>query len=477
MVEQVGSPVLDARGHFWWADDPVPEGAFAPVGALTGRVQIDRDGQARLDLDGRLDRGDGSEALDSVLQKQPIDRAIAGVLAEGRRAVLLLELLEAGTSIVFGGPETESFQAFTSLVGPRRLAGVAELLRVREIEIELDGLEDWLGLGGIEAKVEDGAVEAAYSPPPPRCYATPMGQLRLTFGLLGPSRSTRGYTLQLRQTACLTFTPSGPMPLKAAARWRSWLEDLFVLLTDVVRPLDWATVRFAGASGAFRLYQAQTRRPDARVTGNECWLNFPQIEDAFGGLVDAWMDQHEASGPGFHLYTATRRGLHLYTEHRFTSLIWGLESLHRRGFDPPAPPLAAKVERIVAQVSDPKDQKWLRARLRIGHEPALAVRIREVLEPLPLDLDSKRLKAFAERCAQRRNDISHFGGQRVDGAYADFVRELQILSGALDPLYHARLLQIIGAPPDELAARFAEGHVGHQLRRQLAAAGLVPGAE
>jgi hypothetical protein len=46
--------ILEERGLFWSADEPVPEKQFAPDSCLAGLLTIDDDGQTRLDLDGYL---------------------------------------------------------------------------------------------------------------------------------------------------------------------------------------------------------------------------------------------------------------------------------------------------------------------------------------------------------------------------------------------------------------------------------------
>ena len=44
--------ILEERGLFWWADEPVPEKQFAPDSCLAGLLTISDDGQTRLELDG-----------------------------------------------------------------------------------------------------------------------------------------------------------------------------------------------------------------------------------------------------------------------------------------------------------------------------------------------------------------------------------------------------------------------------------------
>lgn len=127
------------------------------------------------------------------------------------------------------------------------------------------------------------------------------------------------------------------------------------------------------------------------------------------------------------------------------NLIWGIEAFHRkRHAVSESATLAAKISRIVEQITEPKDKKWLKGILRYSHEPALEIRIFDAFKSLPINLDAARLRAFSKSCAELRNDISHFGGPRPGTKYQDFVRDLDRRSSALSVLYHTLLLQEVG---------------------------------
>lgn len=84
----------------------------------------------------------------------------------------------------------------------------------------------------------------------------------------------------------------------------------------------------------------------------------------------------------------------------------------------------------------------------------------------------KALRAFCDRCAKRRNDVSHFGGERHGDSYREFLNDIEQLSEALDLLYHALLLRMIGTPDALLTTLFEQGRHSHQLKRVLDWAGL-----
>jgi hypothetical protein len=105
-------------------------------------------------------------------------------------------------------------------------------------------------------------------------------------------------------------------------------------------------------------------------------------------------------------------------------------------------------------------REWLAGKLRYAYEPRLEDRIVESFQRLPFDLDPLKLRAFAARCARRRNDISHEGGSRPDEDAASFHSELRVLAEALQYLFHALLLQEVGLSRDLLLKALTRGGIG-----------------
>jgi hypothetical protein len=90
--------------------------------------------------------------------------------------------------------------------------------------------------------------------------------------------------------------------------------------------------------------------------------------------------------------------------------------------------------------ADLSDKRWLEGQLKHAGEPSLKERLMDVLSALPLGFERKRMEVFCKSCADRRNDMSHFGGQREGSDYRQFMIDLVKKSEALAYLYHAVLL-------------------------------------
>ena len=87
-----------------------------------------------------------------------------------------------------------------------------------------------------------------------------------------------------------------------------------------------------------------------------CLTHFPKVRDTFGDIWSNWKRKREEFGPGFYLYLGTRRGMSLYPEHRFVNLIWGVEAFHRTKYPTDPSSMAARIDNIVAQISDETDK-------------------------------------------------------------------------------------------------------------------------
>src|SRR5690242_15905057 len=79
---------FDERGYFWWSDDAIPEGCFAPSSGSYGRLTVSDVGAIRLELDGRISTDqDPFRAL--VNSGRKVGRQISGTLRNSNRSVLL----------------------------------------------------------------------------------------------------------------------------------------------------------------------------------------------------------------------------------------------------------------------------------------------------------------------------------------------------------------------------------------------------
>lgn len=464
--------LVDSRGYFWRADSLVPEGHFAHPEHVAGRLLIGRSGTISLELDGHLPSDEPGAVVMRVFQRGPVPGAIAGVLIGTDERVWIGDLVSNGASAHFNGPSTEKYLAHLALLGSEAVWD-EKRHRFPRIEFPLDGLEDWLRLDSLKADRTKRGVRAKYVKPKASQWKLDGQVVELQRWLDGtlPGNDAR---IEWRERALLRLVRKQSMTVEHAVELAQKVEDFIILLTDSNRGLDFPRLKLKANGASIRLFYPRISRGSEPVSWHRSWVTFPNCQSSFGAMFEAWLGLHDRMGPGVHLYLGSRRRHSMYPEHRFASLVWGLEALHRTAHPrSPNPRLAAKVQRILSGIANEKDRAWAKRVLPSEDEPPLASRLQEMLASLPLNFAAQELQVFAERCAGRRNDISHFGGPRNPEDRATFAEDIIALTPALALLYHALLLKLAGLPEHLVRRQFHGGANDYTSRRVLAAGRLT----
>jgi hypothetical protein len=438
--------ILEERGRFWWHSEEVPDRHFAPDASVPGLLRISENGTSILELDGFLPNDDHPFSALVVDRGRLIeDRQIQGTLRESNKRVLLTGLYRNGGRLSNDGISYENYIANNCLVGNKPFAAGA-LPAFCRLEIDLKGLEEWADLGSISVSSNEGEVTATYPRRTDNVYDVDVGEVAIKFDLSHPYPGINVTSASLNESCKLSLSPLTTLSIDGAKELHLIIQDFFILLTDSDFTLDWPTVTL-GTSAHYRLYSGRHRSSSLPPRGHECWVRLPQIQQHFGSLLNNWKNKREQLGPGLYLYFGTRRGINLYREHRFVNLIWGIEALHRKkndAIDAIEKPIHKKIERILDQITNRDDKKWLGKILKRFTDIPLERRIFEVFESLPIDINPRLLQNFATACASRRNEISHYGGERHASSYGDFLSDIDRKSDAISILYHALILQEIG---------------------------------
>jgi ApeA N-terminal domain 1 len=197
--------ILESRGVFWWHDEPVPDGLLAPDSHVVGTLKIDDDGRVVLELDGVLTRA--RHPMSAVMGGgEPETKSIQGILKDDGQRVLLLYVHKSGGQLSTFGISHEKFLALSCLVGPTAAPAGALPLTFIELEVGLEGFEQWLRLGSIETVREESAISAKYNKPDDAVYVSDSGALSVNFHMAGPYPGMhRVDTLSLKESASLTW--------------------------------------------------------------------------------------------------------------------------------------------------------------------------------------------------------------------------------------------------------------------------------
>lgn len=462
--------IIDERGLFWWNSEAIPDTHFAPDNSVSGLLKVDDDGRIRLDLDGSMPTGHGRFGI--LFRQQESERDIPGLLRDSNEYVLLLGAIQNGGTMRTNGISFEQYFALDCLKAEKRFRSKAgDTRRYASTSVELRGYEQWLQLESISVDRQKSSLSAQYGIPANQEYPTPDGLLSMEYDMVGPSWGpSKRHKLELKELAYIRFAPTHGAKFEECLEHYQLLQDFLILLTDSDYNLTWPRLTTSEGESKHTVYFLKNTSSAPAPELHQCLIRFREIRDIFGQLFSEWKRRREKFGPGFYLYLGTRRGMKMYTEHRFMNLIWGLEAFDRQKHGEPGPSdaLRAKIDRITMEVSRPKDKSWLRRQLARCSEPVLEQRLRRNFATLPLPLDAVALAKFCRECASLRNDFSHFGDARQPMT----LRDLDKKSDALSALYHVLLLQEIGVPSSLLTLQQSANWSASVKQRHLRDAGL-----
>lgn len=455
--------ILKADGIFQWY---VPGTAWADDQRVAGTLEIAESGVSTLALVGLLP---GQTPKDVFRTATPIDQNqwIIGVLKDSR--YVFLRRIDRGITTIGSALSHQEFVARDCIVF-QHLAEFPSLDAVSKLLINLDSLDDWASRPAIKVtKTSRGAVSRA-SKPKVQTFKLPDKTLRLKTDIRcvisNFSRSSN-----IKQETFLESEPKERQTLEAVREDFHLLEDLFLLLSDSDVELPWPTVRYENEAGTYFFERRRTHPQKVEVINS--WAALAGLGDIFAKLLVNLKAQQDILGPGLYLYLGIRRGTGLYLENKFSTAIFGLESLHRRvGINQDQARLKAKITRIIEDVKLKKDKDWLRGRLKNAGESSLEERLFLTFSELDIGLEVKALRGFAKECADVRNQVAHFGGQR-DGGYDAFIQRMFVLNEAVRPLYHAVLLDRIGFDRERIRWYFHMSPYSVKRKKIMKDAGLT----
>ncbi|EKT4100894.1 hypothetical protein QEG57_001265 [Stenotrophomonas maltophilia] len=471
--------VLRDGGLFWLGDDDqVPTSLPPQEGCVAGLLEVADDGQITLDLIGVL-LGDGEDSF--CLEVEEVGpRTIRGLLKGTGEHVLLT----GARPIKMHYTEQISSQvmrATAALVSKHPIT----LSQFTELMMPLEGFEAWAYPGTVSGERpvgDDGQrhlLSLRLARDCDRVYETSFGQLtfQTDFGGYLPSYDSTSVDVSLKSQLVLSL--SAHASLDQLLDYFRGFEDLILLLSNSSRSLPWPMAKSASLDGLVRIYYARANQNSAVFNRHQCWLSLTRLGEDFGPVVNRWFERRRELGPGLHLFLGMRRPRPMYIEHKFANLVWGLESLHRRLYDGVAESnekLRLKVERIISVLSrvewaNASDKRYALGKFK-NVEASLAERIEQLLLSVGLGFDSEKLRDFAEKCADLRNDLSHYGGERTPGTYSDVIEGYVAFSIALGHLYHLLLLHLVGISDVHIHWLVNE-HRDH-VRYHLARVNLVP---
>jgi hypothetical protein len=103
----------------------------------------------------------------------------------------------------------------------------------------------------------------------------------------------------------------------------------------------------------------------------------------------------------------------------------------------------------------------------------LVDRLTSCIRAIPVDFEEHLLKDFCSSCVDLRNQLSHHGGEANPMSYPAFIEKILNRRLALEPLYHALILDEIGVESKTISDWITNGPQSNIFRSLFFGAGLI----
>lgn len=438
---------IEEHGFFQWAESDKEQSAVA------GILTISSNGVINLELHETLAGRDGTEGLFPG-QTIETNKSIIGILKSSVRYVKLSKLVSNGSQV--GVITYEKFIANECFISDASNIPT----EFSKLLIPLNGLEEWTNPGNIDLTGDSHKrlsleLELAKN----MAWDIQDGKVEIRNSFSGKRPNNFSTAVNISLISEILFTPNTPTTANEMISWYSSIQDLLGILTGTTLTLPWPKLYWINDEGhqSATCYYPRLPSTEEKVLRHSILIDLGLVQDTFGSMIDKWLLMRKSMGPGISLYLGTRRNFKLYKEHRFVNLVWGLESLDRRTQPTKESPVDAnlknKIERIndaIKDVLNSKDRKWLSSLMTSRCEPSLEERLYKTLEPVAIEIKKEALKTFCKECANLRNDLSHFGGERTQGDYQKFISRVSNNIEALSNMYLLLILNLIGISSQSL---------------------------
>ena len=332
--------------------------------------------------------------------------------------------------------------------------------KFRAISLELDGLDAWLCVSGIEIEFtrdhSGGRIEYQSPEPIPFTFADWMRAI-FTFSVQGPALSAGGNTTAtVEQSAVVQLEAEQPQTLGCFMREAVKLCNFLCLALDqpvlIESVVAYEYEQISGGQtiprpvdiyGRFGL-DVERKFPIERHTA---LFLYPNVADELDQIMVNWFRSYEMFAPAINLYFAARAREDVFLDTRILWLTQALEAFHRGISDETElneDEFQSKVTSILRNCPDAMDRTWLKGKLQFANQLTFRNRMRRLLAPFENWFgDQRERESFASQVVATRNYLTHHDEAATGNRAIEPIDLIQMLN-KLDALLQMHLLQQLG---------------------------------
>ncbi len=438
---------LKESGYFW-----LPS---APDKQIFGTLSISDGGAIKLEIFG---------VFGTLDEPEPIERIVGHIEKMG--FVTLDDCYcrsmssDVDTSRTFDDLSKSSIEVMKVFKGVAYREG--EVPRFKTLTFSVEGIDEWIGISGIEVDHQLDKHAATISYKLPANIPIPLDndmELLIAFSWQPPPFSRVPKEAKVAQKIHFHLVSQDVRELDEFISVANKLTTFLCFALNEIVCLDSMSTVFNTPHQDVR--EGLRRRTSVDIYSHS-WsysedspeiyrhnmlFRFEEIQNNVERMINNWIRGYEQFAPVFHLYFWAQRNAYPYLEVRFLSLVQGLEAYHRKTSDEKEMD-ETKFEELVEKLIEqcPAGRKeWLSNRLRYGNEVSLRKRITRLIEPFKALFGNKeKRKKLINRIVDIRNNLTHPHLERED------IDDLWILCQKMEALFQLHFLQLIGFSQEEI---------------------------
>ena len=340
-----------------------------------------------------------------------------------------------------------------------------EIPRFNSLVFSAEGLDEWVGISGINIDYQFEEHTSTISYQPPENIPLRLGddmELSIAFGWTPP-----GFPI-IKEARISQKTY-----FKLASQEARELHDFISVIEKITHFLCFAidqTVSVDSMSATYNdprrdigggesiniYYPSWPYSKDKPKTNRSKLFEFEEIQNDAGSIINNWIEAYKQIAPTFNLYFLAKMGMQTYLAERFMALVQGLEAYHRRTSDEKQMD-EAEFKELIDNLIDqcpPQKKEWLKGKLWYGNEVSLRHRLKNLIEPFEDVIeDWQKPKGLIDKIVNTRNYLTHYDLSLESKAAKD--EELWPLCLKMELLFQLHFLQLIGFSYEQIDSLLA----------------------
>ena len=337
--------------------------------------------------------------------------------------------------------------------------------RFNAVSFSVEGIDNWVGISGIEVdyEFEKGAATISYEQPseiPPLKLSNGM-QLSITFAWTPPALPSH----KEAKIAQKTFFRLTSQNARELDEFTSVIGKVTAFLCFIMNEIVCLETMTATADNLTRdigngrtdhipvkIYCSSWpySKDEPEIDEFNMLFKFTEVQNRAETMINKWIENYEQIAPAFDLYFCAKTEVLPSWNMQFLSLVQALEAFHRRTS---ADKYMEKDEfeeireKLIQQIPK-KHRNWFGAKLQYANELSLRNRFKKMTDPFDRFMCGDRRKGLIDHIVNTRNYLTHYDSSLESKAAKG--RLLKLLCLKMNALFRLHFLQLVGFDEHEI---------------------------